>query len=87
MADRKAIVPLADGTKVEGVEVYPKESTERWSEFELEDGTTLRLKMTIAKFIRVDGHFDNDGNPIYAVNGAPQITFVQVPERFRRKPS
>jgi hypothetical protein len=81
----KSKMSLPSGAEVEGVEVQTTESTERWSQFSLEDGTVLRLKFTVASFIRADGHFDADGNPVYAIKGQPMINFVSVPERFKKR--
>ncbi|MDR3520079.1 MAG: hypothetical protein P4L54_00540 [Acidocella sp.] len=84
-AAKRAKMILPNGVEVEGAEVQTVESTERWSEFTLDDGTVLRLKMMIASFIRADGQYDQDGNPVYAVKGAPQITFLSVPQQYKRK--
>jgi len=73
-----------DGTQGEGIEVQVVESTERWSEFTLEDGTKLRFKMVIAAFIRATNEFDVEGNPIYAIRGAPQINFMDIPEQLKK---
>lgn len=83
---KKAKMMYPDGVEGDGLEVQVVESTERWSEFTLEDGTKLRLKLVIAAFIRADNAFDGDGNPIYAVKGGPQINFISVPEKYRHRP-
>jgi hypothetical protein len=74
-----------DGTQGDGVEVYISESTERWSEYTLEDGTVLRFKMVIAAFVRSDNEYDPEGNPVYAIRAAPQINFINVPDKFIKK--
>jgi hypothetical protein len=84
MAKRAKLI-LPNGVEGEGSEVQVAESTERWSEFTLDDGTVLRLKMVIAAFIRADDSFDGEGNPVYAVKGGPQINFISVPDKFKRK--
>jgi len=83
-AGKKPKMTLPTGLEVDGVEVQTNESTERWSEFTLDDGTVLRLKMVVASFVRAEGHFDVEGNPIYAIKGAPTINFVSVPARLKR---
>jgi hypothetical protein len=85
MSERKVPVTLPSGEKAEGVEVQVDESTERWSEFKLEDGAVLRVKATILSAARVDGQYDPAGNPIYVTNISPVITIVRVPEKFRRQ--
>ena len=84
MAERKVQVPFM-GKIVDGVEVPVEESTERWSEIKLEDGTMIRVKQSVASVIRVDGTYDAEGNPLYVVRSAPSVAVVHVDERLRRK--
>jgi hypothetical protein len=86
VAERKTKVPI-QGTNetVDGVEVPVEESNERWSEFKLEDGTVLKIKMTVISAVRVEGQFDQAGNPIYVLNMTPVMAVVDVPERLRKK--
>lgn len=84
MSERKITVPLPSGN-AEAAEVQVEESTERWSEFQLQDGTVIRAKATILSAARIDGQYDPLGNPMYRVNVAPVITVVSVPERLRKK--
>jgi hypothetical protein len=85
MSERKVPVTLPTGARAEGVEVQVDESTERWSEFKLQDGTILRVKATVLSAVRVDGEYDPAGNPIYVTNISPVITLASVPDRFRRQ--
>jgi hypothetical protein len=82
---RKVQVTLPTGVQAEGTEVLVEESNERWSEFTFSDGTIVRAKMTIISSVRVDGHFDPQGNPLYSTNLAPVMTIVSVPEQYRKK--
>jgi hypothetical protein len=84
MSERKITVPLPSGN-VEASEVQVEESTERWSEFRLQDGTVIRAKATVLSAARIDGQYDPPGNPTYHVNVAPIITVVSVPDRLRKK--
>jgi hypothetical protein len=86
VAERKTRVPI-QGTNqmVEGFDVPVEESNERWSEFKLEDGTVLKVKMTVVSAVRVEGQFDPQGNPTYVMNMTPVIAVVDVPERLRKK--
>jgi len=86
VAERKTkILIQATNQTVDGVEVPVEESTERWSEFKLEDGTTFRVKMTVVSAVRIDGQFDPQGNPNYVMNMTPVIAVTEVPERLRKK--
>ena len=84
MAERRVQIPFM-GKVMDGVEVPVEESTERWSEITLEDGTIIRVKQSIASVVRVDGQYDMEGNPMYVVNSAPAVAIVHVEEKYRRK--
>jgi hypothetical protein len=85
MQGRKVPVTLPSGQPGEGTEVQVEESSERWSEFTLEDGTIVRAKVTVTSAVRVDGQFDPLGNPLYVTNLTPVLTIVSVPEQYRKK--
>jgi hypothetical protein len=76
---------MPDGKTVEGTEVLIKDSSEPWSELRLEDGTVMRLKAVVASVIRVDGQFDQEGNPVYVVKATHAVSLVDVPESLRKK--
>ena len=82
---RKITVPLPTGGTAQGVEVQVEESSERWSEFTLADGTVIRAKVTITSAIRVDGHYDPLGNPVYTTNMTPVLSIVSVPDALLKK--
>jgi hypothetical protein len=83
MPDRRVSVILPTGP-AEGVEVHVDESIERWSEFKMQDGSTIRVKVTLTTAVRVDDQFDQSGNPMYSVNMAP-VVVVDAPDHLRRK--
>ena len=85
MSDSKIEVTLPDGSKGKGVEVQVQESTERWSEFTLEDGAIIRLKAGIVSAIRSEDQYDAKGNPTYILNMAPSITVVSAPDQYKKK--
>lgn len=68
----------------EGSEVPVTESTERWSEIHLEDGSVIRVKPTVISAIRVDGMFDQEGNPVYALRSTQTMMVTSAPEHLRR---
>lgn len=85
MAETKVKVVTPDGRSVDGVEVPIRESSERWSEFVLEDGSVVRSKLAVMSFTRVDGEFDPDGNPVYITKATPLQIVVNSPEALRQK--
>jgi len=88
MVDRKVTVkvPMPDGRSVEktGIDVGIVKSDEKWSEVELQDGTTLRLRPNVVQVIRVDGEFDNDGNPAY-ITRVGNVVVVSSPPELKKK--
>jgi hypothetical protein len=83
MAERKIKAPLPTGQIVDASEVPVAESTERWSESTLEDGTVIKCKPVILGVTRLDGHYDPEGNPFYMVKSNLVMAIVSVPEHLR----
>ena len=46
-------------------EIEILEAKERWSEYRLADGTTLRLRPVMIAVFRADGQHTPDGDPVY----------------------
>ena len=85
MAERKKSVPGSDGNLLEGTVVDVEESTERFSEVRLGDGTILKTKLTVVEVVRLDDEWDNDGNPAYVVKSANVVTVSESPPELRKK--
>lgn len=83
MPERKVKVPLPTGI-AEGFEVPVTESVERWTELRLEDGSVLRIKPVVVSVIRIEGQYDPQGNPMYAVQGGQTMVIGSVPDHLRR---
>ena len=47
------------------IEIEILEAKERWSEYRLADGTTLRLRPVMIAVFRDDGQYTLDGDPVY----------------------
>jgi hypothetical protein len=84
VAERKVKTNLA-GRSVDGFEVQVEESNEKWSEFKLEDGTIFRIKVNVVNAVRVDGEYDPQGNPMYALNMVPVMALIEAPARLKKK--
>lgn len=59
-------------------EIEMLEAKERWNEYRLADGTTLRLKPVMIAVFRADGQFTPDGEPVYNMKST-LITDVRAP--------
>lgn len=67
-------IPQPDGTIVRVREVSFDINSEDWNEYQLEDGTKLRLKNTLIQAFRVvdengEPKIDDNGNPEVIING------------------
>jgi hypothetical protein len=82
--EQKVKITIPNLGPVDGTEVPLTESIERWTELRLEDGAVLRVKPLIMKVIRIDGRYDPQGNPLYALQGGQVMTVVSAPEHLRQ---
>jgi len=57
---------------------------ENFSTYILHDGTSLKIKPVLTEVYRVEGMYQPNGDPVYAVN-AQQVVAVNPPESLRRK--
>ena len=42
----------------------------------MEDGAIIRIKPMVVGVIRVEGQWDQEGNPVYALKGGPNLMSV-----------
>ena len=73
------------GREFEGTVVEVDESTERFSDIKLQDGTSLRMKPVVTEVIRVDGQWDSEGNPLYVVRSANVMVVSYIDEALKKK--
>ena len=59
------------------------ESTERWTEVVLEDGSVLRMKSVVIGVLRAIDAYAADGSPMYSVN-VKQILTVKAPDHLKK---
>jgi hypothetical protein len=59
-------------------EIEVIDARERWSEYRLADGTTMRVKSVVIAVFREDGRHTADGEPIYNMKST-LITDVRAP--------
>jgi hypothetical protein len=84
--ERKVKVPFvgAPNGVAEGSEVQILETTERWSEIRLQDGVVLRIKPTVLSAVRLEGMYDQEGNPLYALRSSILTATVSAPDILRK---
>jgi hypothetical protein len=83
MAGRKIKVKGPDGLEHDAVELSFQNAREHWNEYLLDDGTILRLKPVATSVAKVEGMYDQQGNPVYIIN-ATNIVVASSPDHLRR---
>ena len=83
MPEKMTKVQMPNIGVVDAVEVGITESTERWTELALEDGTLIRTKPVILTVLRIEGHYDPDGNPLYQIK-ANQVMMAEAPDHLKK---
>ena len=66
-------------------EVDFSEEKEYWNEYQLEDGTTLKVKLVLRGVKRLNRH-EPDGTPVYVINSMNVVRAVNVPDDIKAKP-
>ncbi len=82
MANDKVTINFG-GREVAAVPVDVNQTSERWNEYFLEDGTVLKMKLVLKKVYRVDGEFDAEGNPVYVMQST-NVTTVSSPGNIKK---
>lgn len=72
------------GRDVDGIELKFKSIHEEWNEYDLEDGTTIRLKAVVTDIVRLNGEYDQEGNPVYIVKSGNMMV-VKAPDELKKK--
>ena len=80
---RKKIVQLPGVGDVEAEIIPFRGDVEHWNEYLLDDGTVVRMKAVVTEIVRVDGHYDPEGNPAYIVFSA-NVTHVDAPDELKK---
>lgn len=81
MTQRKVTVKLRN-EELSGWDVPVEESLGRATEFILEDGAVLRVKVVVTSVVRVDGKTDDEGNPVYVMQVTNNISLVTPPTKL-----
>ncbi len=81
MAEKRTL-RLTGGTTlaVQQVEIK-KRLKEEVNEYELEDGTIVRVANPVTVIYRIEGALDPEGNPGYLVKVGTAVTVVRGPEK------
>jgi hypothetical protein len=79
---KKTIKVLGLDIKVTDIPI--KSAIEYFNEYELEDGSKIKVKAAASSFMRVDGQYAPDGKPVYLVFTSPAVNVLSSPETITR---
>ncbi len=73
------------GREVDATEVDFQTRKEEWNEYQLMDGTSIKMKLVVSEIFRVPDEWDNEGNPLYVVK-SQNILVARSPNNIKRQP-
>jgi hypothetical protein len=79
MAERKTTMNLF-GKEQAVTEVPIVNAKETAAEYELEDGSVLRVRYVANSVLRIDGVWEGDGNPVYLIKNGLVTTVLKAGE-------
>ena len=72
------------GKEVDAVEVDFQTRKEDWNEYQLLDGSSLKIKLVVSEIFKISDEYDNEGNPVYVVK-SQNILVARSPDNLKRK--
>jgi len=73
------------GREVDATEVDFQTRKEDWNEYQLMDGTVVKMKLVVSEIFRIEGMYDETGNPVYQIKST-NLPVVKSPDALKRKP-
>ncbi len=73
------------GQEVDATEVEFQTRKEDWNEYQLMDGSVIKIKLVVGSIFKVAGEYDDEGNPVYVVR-SKNVLMVRSPDNLKRKP-
>ncbi len=74
-----------EGETVEATAMAPPVLTEElWNRYLLADGTIIRTKIVATSIDRIEGKYDNEGQPIYNIE-SKLVVWTTCPEHLKKK--
>ena len=73
------------GREVDATEVDFQTRKEDWNEYQLMDGSIIKMKMVVGEVLRIEDMYDNEGNPVYQVK-SNNVMMVRSSNALKKKP-
>ena len=80
---RKRSMRMPDGRDAMAEEMTFRSPGENWSEYLTDDGSVIRIKPVVMEIFKIEGEYDQQGNPVYFIN-AQQVMVVSAPDELRK---
>lgn len=71
------------GHEVDAIEVTFRPKREDWNEYQLSDGTEIRMRLIVSDVFTLPGQYDQEGNPIYVIK-SQNLVFVKAPDHLKK---
>jgi len=73
------------GREIDATEIEFQTRKEDWNEYQLMDGSVVKMKLVVSEIFRLEGMYDNEGNPVYHIKSA-NVAAIRAPDTLKRKP-
>jgi len=73
------------GQEVDATEVEFQTRREDWNEYQLMDGSVVKMKLVVSEIFRLEGRYDTEGNPVYHIKST-NVAAVKSPDALKGKP-
>ena len=81
----KIVSPVSQ-RQVEAEQIDFEARAEPWATYELADGTVLKVRTILTNVMRIEGEYDQSGNPIYVVS-SQNVIQASAPKKLRGTPT
>jgi hypothetical protein len=81
----KIVSPVSQ-RQVEAEQVDFEARAEPWAAYELSDGTVLKVRTILTNVMRIEGEYDQSGNPVYVVS-SQNVIQANAPKKLRGTPT
>ena len=84
MPQNKRKIMTPDGREVDALVMPFQTGGEHFNEYLVDDGTVIRLKPVVTDVLRVEGEYDQMGNPVYIVQST-SVMAINAPDNLRKE--
>ena len=74
------------GREVDAIQVDFKVVREDWNEYQLSDGSEIRMRLLVSEMFLLPGEYDQEGNPVYLVKSGNMMV-VRSPDNLKKSQS